>query len=168
MNQPFNADEIFEIAEQIERNGARFYRRAAELAGDDEAAAALLDLAGMEDDHERTFAAMREEARREHPDWLAEPFAVDGGNEAVLYLQAIAQGRVFDLRGEPAAQLSGAESLHDLLTIAIGLEKDSIVFYLGIKEAVPESLGRGKLDDIIREEMGHVALLSGRRAALST
>ncbi len=30
MPQRFNADEIFEIAEQIERNGAAFYRRAAE------------------------------------------------------------------------------------------------------------------------------------------
>jgi len=27
---PFNADEVFEMAEQIERNGARFYRAAAE------------------------------------------------------------------------------------------------------------------------------------------
>jgi len=34
MPQRFNEDEIFEIAEQIERNGAAFYRRAAaERAG---------------------------------------------------------------------------------------------------------------------------------------
>jgi rubrerythrin len=34
MSTPFNADEILEMAEQIERNGARFYRRAAEGAVD--------------------------------------------------------------------------------------------------------------------------------------
>ena len=30
MGLDFNADEVFEIAEQIERNGAEFYRTAAE------------------------------------------------------------------------------------------------------------------------------------------
>ena len=34
MSITFNADEIFEIAEQIERNGARFYREAAGNASD--------------------------------------------------------------------------------------------------------------------------------------
>ena len=31
-NLDFSADEIFEMAQQIERNGARFYRRAASVA----------------------------------------------------------------------------------------------------------------------------------------
>ena len=30
MGIDFNADEVFEIAEQIERNGAKFYRNVAE------------------------------------------------------------------------------------------------------------------------------------------
>ena len=34
MSYDFNADEIFEIAEQIERNGAKFYRNAAESIAD--------------------------------------------------------------------------------------------------------------------------------------
>ena len=29
MSMPFNADEVFEMAEQIERNGGKFYRAAA-------------------------------------------------------------------------------------------------------------------------------------------
>ena len=36
MSYEFNADEVFEIAERIERNGARFYRRAAELSSAEE------------------------------------------------------------------------------------------------------------------------------------
>ena len=31
MGWDFNADEIFEMAEQIERNGAKYYRNAAEF-----------------------------------------------------------------------------------------------------------------------------------------
>ena len=44
--------------------------------------------------------------------------------------------------------------------MAIGLEKDSIVFYLGMKEMVPERLGGSRIDGIIREEMRHVNDLS--------
>ena len=36
MSYNFNADEIFEIAEQIERNGANFYRTAAENITDED------------------------------------------------------------------------------------------------------------------------------------
>ena len=59
MGMPFNADEVFEMAEQIERNGARFYRTAAEKFP--EVNPLLLELAAMEDKHEKTFAAMRSE-----------------------------------------------------------------------------------------------------------
>ena len=56
----FDADEIFEMAEQIEHNGAKFYRKAAEpIAGGNRDL--LLRLAVMEDEHERTFAGMRGE-----------------------------------------------------------------------------------------------------------
>ena len=59
MGAPFNADEVFEMAERIERNGGRFYRAAAEKFP--AVRELLLELAEMEDDHERTFANMRAE-----------------------------------------------------------------------------------------------------------
>ena len=48
----------------------------------------------------------------------------------------------------------------EILKSAIEAEKDSIVFYLGMKEAVPENLGKGRIETIIKEEMGHIRLLS--------
>jgi hypothetical protein len=48
MSVPFNADEIFAIAEQIERNADRFYRRAAQDTVDSDLRKKLLDLAAME------------------------------------------------------------------------------------------------------------------------
>ena len=55
-----NAFEIFEIAERIERNGAMFYRKAAHMFFDNEnVRKILLEIAAMEDEHERTFAKMR-------------------------------------------------------------------------------------------------------------
>ena len=145
----FNADEIFEMAEQIERNGAKFYRKAAETA-EGTNRDLLLRLAAMEDDHEKTFAAMRAE--------LAEaeqrPLTFDPNDEAALYLQAMADGEVF--RADPSASLSGREPLEDILNTAIGLEKDSIVFYESMKVMVPEGAGKEKIDAIIKQEIGHI------------
>jgi len=154
----FNADEIFEMAEQIERNGAKFYRKAAETA-EGTNRDLLLRLAAMEDDHEKTFAAMRAE--------LAEaeqrPLTFDPNDEAALYLQAMADGEVFG--ADPSASLSGREPLEDILTIAIGLEKDSIVFYESMKVMVPEGAGKEKIDAIIKQEIGHILNLTDQLGA---
>ena len=56
--------------------------------------------------------------------------------------------------------------MKEILKAAIMAEKDSIVFYLGMKEMVPEDFGKAKIDIIIKEEMGHIKLLSGRLVAL--
>ncbi len=162
MSIPFNADEIFEIAEEIERNGAKFYRKAAEAAKDDALRGELSKLAEMEDDHERTFAAMRKELAAEEK----APTAFDPDGEAALYLRAFADGHVFDAKADPSEHLTGAEKPEDIISIALGLEKDSIVFYLGMREMVPERLGKGKLDGIVKEEMGHIVVLTKRLAQL--
>ena len=61
MGIDFNADEVFEIAEQIERNGVKFYRSAAEKIQDADKKKLLTDLAEMEVEHEQTFKALRSE-----------------------------------------------------------------------------------------------------------
>ena len=148
----FNADEIFEMAEQIERNGAKFYRKAAESIAD--ARDLLLRLAAMEDEHERTFAAMRSELSEDEKT----PLTFDPDNEAALYLQAMADGNVF--KSDPSESLSGNESILDILKTAIGLEKDSIIFYTSMKDVVPKTAGKEKVDAIIKEEIGHVVDLT--------
>ena len=52
-----------------------------------------------------------------------------------------------------------------ILKAAILAEKDSIVFYLGMKDLVPGELGQSHLDNIIKEEMSHINLLSRRLVA---
>ena len=66
----------------------------------------------------------------------------------------------FDIRSDPSEKLTGKETLKQILKIAIGLEKDSIVFYYGMQEMVPEHLGKDKIGVIIQEEMRHIADLS--------
>jgi rubrerythrin len=162
MTIPFSADEVLQMAEQIERNGSRFYRRAAQGFADSRARQQLLDLAAMEDEHEKVFASMRSDLSPQE----REPSVPDPYGEAVLYLRGMADGSVFDVRTDPSERLTGKETMEDILRTAIGLEKDSIVFYLGLKEIVPERLGRQRIDDIIKEEMGHIAVLSKEMAGL--
>ena len=160
MPMPFNADEIFEMAEQIERNGVTFYRAAAEKLPS--VRQVLLDLAAMEEEHEKTFADIRAQlSGREQ-----EPMVFDPDGEAQMYLRVVADGQVFDVKAEPAEQLTGQETSEDILKIAIALEKDSIAFYAGLKECVPPRAGKDKVEGIIREEFGHIATLSEKLSAL--
>jgi rubrerythrin len=162
MSFPFNADEIFEMAEQIERNGARFYRRAAEGAVDPRNLRLFLDLAAKEEEHQKIFATMRADLAGEK----REPAVFDPDGQAALYLRALADGHVFDVKADPVELLTGKETEKDILGMAMGMEKDSIVFYLGMKEMVPETLGKDRIDDIIKEEMGHLAFLGNELATL--
>lgn len=95
-----------------------------------------------------------------------EPTVPDPYGEAVLYLRGMADSALFDVKADPSERLTGNETLEEILRAAIGLEKDSIVFYLGIKEMVPERLGKHRIDDIIKQEMGHIAVLSKGLASL--
>lgn len=157
---PFNSAEIIEIAQEIEQNGARFYRKAAEQITEPKSHHLLLTLAAMEDDHQRTFAALGEADQQVwDPD-----FDVDG--QAGMYLRAAVDGHVFNTRAKPADELSGAESAEDILRVALALEKESVVFYQGIRQAVRDPATLKKLDRIIAEEMGHIAQLGGALADL--
>ena len=155
----YNADEIFEMAEQIERNGAKFYRRVAEKAATSQSREFLLHLAAMEDEHEGVFAAIRADMLKEGQAATVNP-VFDPEGQAAMYLKAMADGHVFDTKMAPSQRLTGKETMAEILQIAIGLEKDSIVFYLGIKEMVGE-LGKEKVDQVIHAELDHITLLIG-------
>jgi rubrerythrin len=75
---------------------------------------------------------------------------------APQYLKALADTRVFFEKDMDPT------TMKEILKAAITAEKDSIVFYLGMKELVPEKMGKAKIDDIIKEEMSHIRLLSAR------
>ena len=131
----FNADEMFATAEQIERNGQNFYRAAAEKVAEAGAKKLLLDLA----------------------DW--EAHVADPQGEAELYVQAMANGHVFFVNDDPTLLLEGKQKPEDFIAVALDFERDTILFFLGMKDLVPARLGTDKVDQIVREEMRHVAFL---------
>jgi len=154
MAMPFNADEVFEMAEQIERNGGKFYRAAAEKFPT--VSEMLLGLAAMEDQHLKTFANMRAELSGTE---VEEP-VFDPDGQAQMYLRVMADGHVFDIKADPVEQLAARNTPEDVLKMAIGVERDSIAFYVGLKEAVSRRAGKDKVENIIKEEMGHIVTLN--------
>ncbi|NLX57894.1 MAG: ferritin family protein [Phycisphaerae bacterium] len=152
----YSAFELLEMAQQMERNGCAFYERAVAVT-EGEAAATLQTLAEMERAHEETFAAMAAELRgQERPDTALDPNA-----EAVQYVRAVVGGHVFELRADPAEWLGTRPTLASVLRTAIDLEKETILYYLGVRDVLTGP-DRDRMDEIIREEMGHVVLLTRR------
>jgi rubrerythrin len=156
---PFNADEIFEMAEQIERNGANFYRAAEKKLP--AAKEMLLDLAAMEDQHLKTFKDMRARLSASEK----EPLVFDPDGQAQTYLRVMASDHVFAVSANPAKLLTGKKAA-EILKMAIGFEKDSIVFYTALKESVSRKAGKDKVEAIIAEEMSHIVILSDKLTAL--
>lgn len=152
MGTDFNANEVFEMARQIEINGAAFYREAAEAVDSEDHKNFLIELAKMEDDHEKTFENMQKELTAGEQTLLV----FDPEDENAVYLKALADTRVFFKKEKPGSDMT------QILKSAIQTEKDSIVFYLGMKEMVPEKYGKSRINDIIKEEMSHLKLLSGK------
>ncbi len=157
-----NAIEVFEIAERIERNSVNFYRKASEAVSDENMSAVLLSLSEFENEHLKKYTNMRKQISTK--EWDVTAF--DPENEMALYLQKIADSHVFDPQKDPAEQLKDKGTMEDILNFAIKSEKDKIIFYLGLKNYVPSISGKNKVDEIIDEEMNHIAELNLRLSAL--
>lgn len=152
MNIKFNAFEVFEIAEQIERNGTKFYTMAAELFDEPKTCQMFLNLAEWEKEHEQIFAMMRQQLSEQNQhipkpdDLLPDP-------------KVMAGLAVFGIRSDPAEELHSRQTETDIIRRAVSKEKDSIVFYHGLKQFVPDGADKDKIDDIIKEEMKHIVIL---------
>lgn len=162
----FNADAIFEMAEQIERNGAQFYHTAARRVLSTAIKEMLTGLAKMEEDHEKTFADLRAELTQPE----RSPGFCELDKDVQRYLNALSNTRMFRKDKKPDLKISADHTEKDILEeiyrFAIRAEKDSIVFYMGLRELVPESFGKSKVDAIIKEEMLHITTLSIELAEL--
>jgi rubrerythrin len=152
----FSAVEVFELAEKIERDGARFYYEAAEKFNDSDIHKLLMRLAAWEEKHRTVFAAMRRGLCEtdETDEWM------NSDEDLFVYWEAIKDLDVFGNKADPARVLIGDESAADVLVKAIEREKDSISYYNIIKTFVSSYGDREKVDDIIKEELMHVWILS--------
>lgn len=148
--------EALRAAVRVEENGARFYAKAAAESADPDAARAFARLAEFEEEHRGYFAALFLELEQRESIFVSDP-----KGEFAASVKALADTGVFALSGDPAALLGPRRSAAESVRFAIEMEKDSVIFYLGLQEAMVDSEESAKVGGIIKEELRHLAILSG-------
>jgi len=138
-------------AQQIEVNGAAFYRQVAAQAEDRDVKLLFEDLAQQEERHHRLYGRMLQGA----PDTELSGPDVDG------YQDYMASALSSALLGGPEKGMERAKSATDeqqAIAAALAFEKDTLLFFSDLLNMVPES-HRAAIEGIIEEEKGHVRQL---------
>ncbi|HEX2957912.1 MAG TPA: ferritin family protein [Chitinispirillaceae bacterium] len=162
MSLTFNADEIFKIGVQIEKNGYAFYSAAAKRSDNEEIKQLLRELAHWEEQHIEIFEKLRKELSTKID--MMEEF--DPDNMVHLYLKSIADSKIFVKGQRMDEEFNTCNSPSEVLAVALAFEKDSVVFYSSMKEAVRSDLGKDDIDKLIREELLHVGIITQELAKL--
>ena len=160
----FNADEIFQVAIDIEKNGKRFYEKAMTLVGDPDFKSLFELLAKEEDKHIQTFT----ELKAQLPETATKDTVWDPFDEMDQYLKMMADMNVFKSDLDVDKKLSDVKKPEDALRLGIQFEKDSVVFYTTIQDATEEKKGREFIGLLVDEEKKHLKKLCqelGKRTA---
>ena len=152
----FNANEVFQIAIDIEENGKRFYEKAMDIVDDPDVKGLLAFLAQEEVEHLKRFT----ELKAQLPRTATEDTVWDPENEMNQYLQMMADMHVFRSDFDIEKELSQAKNPEDILKLGIQFEKDSIIFFLTMQDATEEKKGREFIGQLIDEEKEHLRKLS--------
>jgi rubrerythrin len=156
MVQRFNADEIFSLGVQIEKNGFAFYSAAAEHTEDTD----LKDLFSRLAEWEQVHAALFESLRLKLPVDTRDTDVFDQDNLIHLYLKAVADNNVFVKGLTLNPELLVWTSPVKVLNTALDFEKDSVVFFSSMKEVATEKTGAVEVDKLVNEELRHIGFLT--------
>lgn len=155
----FSGKEILEIALKIELNGEIFYREASKKATDNNLKDLFIYLQNQEKKHYEDFSKLSHLIKEENIRGLSR---LSDAEEISLYLHALANSKVFT---DPEVGASLGRSMKDdseAINIAIGLERDSILYYNEMLKVVKEE-DKGLVDNIVAQEKEHERLLREMR-----
>ena len=160
MSNEFSIQEVIEIVIEIEKNGAAFYGA----------------LAKSEDiDRLRELYIYLSREERQHIIRFQEILASVGGyqvSEAYYatqymgYMKALADERVFKSDVSATEAADGAKSPREAVDIAIGFEKESILFLKELSELIAES-DTEVIQKLLDEEREHLKRLSAMKSQIS-
>jgi rubrerythrin len=154
MIYPFNAWDAFKIAINMEENGLGFYKAAAKKFSGP-IAALFSSLAQEEEIHKAVFTKYLRELPPE------QPTVYDPNNETDDYLKMMADLHVFKKDPRDIQKtIDGVATVEDALQLAMAFEKDSIVFFVQLKNATATMSDSISIDPLILEEAKHLRKLS--------
>lgn len=158
MGNIFSGSEIIEIGIQIEENGYDFYTVLVDKSKNPKASEIFKFLAGEEEQHTAVFKGMLDSLRGYTP---AESYP----GEYFAYMNALASEYVFTQKDKGRDIAKKIKSDSEAIDLGIGFEKDSIIFYEGMKKAVPE-YDIKIVDKLIEQEQHHLKMLTDLKHGL--
>jgi len=156
MSLRYSLWDLVEIAVQIEFGGERFYRYAAER--NEKLRDAFLFLADEDKKHAVIFQGLL------HPGYEG-PGGFDI-KEAIPYVRAIVDSSVLRYLTERREFPEKVVSVSAALEFALGLEKESILFYYELLERIKEK-EKTTVEKIIEEEKKHIEKIMALKALAS-
>lgn len=151
----FNAAEVFQLALEIKENGRSFYEQARNKIQDPEIRKQFAALAQEELEHMNKIKQLKAESP-----WGSGPSTPDPENEMEVYVKATAEQHVYKTCGALSIKLDTIQDVADVLKLALQFEKDSVIFFMSMQEAICEGKDREVVDILLKEDLKRVKHLS--------
>jgi rubrerythrin len=148
--EKFSVHEVIELAIQTERVGYQFYTEMAEKFVDNKDLVPLFKtLAAKELLHEKAYTDLK--------NMIGETDAeIEGYEELSQYMRAIVESEFFLGQNKSLPSLNSIQSEKDAVACALGFEKETLLFFVGLRDVVKE---KEIVDEIIAEEKRHIVWL---------
>ena len=155
METKFNVFEVFQIAERIEHNNAKFYLKAAEMFDDPERRDVYYKLANWRAKHEKALA----KRRKDFSEKTGQFGTFDPDNYVLSNPHVMAGLAALAAKSGSDRALTGRERKDEIFKHAIRRAKENIVFYRGLKEFARDPASTDTIEQIIKEEDQHIRIL---------
>ena len=145
--------ELIRLAKKDEDVGAEFYQKLAEKVESEDLKEKFLEIREQEIGHSERFQEMLDQLS----DYVPQE---DFPGEYEQYFQSFLSKREYLDSGDAVEAASGIESDMEAIKFALSQEKNTLLFFLEMKELVPSSQHREMVHEVIDEERDHIVELS--------
>lgn len=149
----FKANEIMAAAVEIETRGEVFYRKMVERAESDETRKLFTYLAEEETKHRDLFAKLGERLGN------VELHATTDDDEYGMYLNDLINSHILFDGGLGETLMDRLKTEQEGIRMAMGFEKDTILFFMEMRELVPAA-EKDFVQQCVDEEKDHLRKLS--------
>jgi len=145
--------ELIRLAKRDEDVGAEFYQKLAEKVESEDLKKKFLEIREQEIGHSERFQEMLDQLS----DYVPQE---DFPGEYEQYFQSFLSKREYLDSDDAVEAASRIKSDMEAVKFALGQEKNTLLFFLEMKELVPSSQHREMVHEVIDEERDHIVELS--------
>ncbi|MBN1836033.1 MAG: ferritin family protein [Spirochaetales bacterium] len=153
-----SGEEVFSLAKEIEKSGEAYYKTIAASTDSKDLKELFEHLAEQEVRHFHYFDRLS----REYPEFTID---AEEWEQTSAYIKATTDSRFFVGEDKAISLARKTTDPLEAIDIAIGFEKDTLLFFYELLNVTPAS-SKQAARDIVEEEKRHVQLLSERKQRL--